>query len=97
MPPLAGGVLASHGFARHVATTWRVPAKQSVVPDTVYPGLHMGWQLVLLTTAEVQVPTPPLMGAVLALHGLARHVAAVRFPAKQLLFPDTVKYPCVSL
>ena len=80
-----------HEFAEHVAAV-NVPKEHELVPDTVYPELHVGWQVDPLASELVQSPAPPFAGAVDASHGFAEHVAAVRVPAVQELVPETV-YP----
>ena len=45
-----------------------VPALQDDVPDTVYPELHVGWQVDPLAREFVQSPAPPLVGAPEASH-----------------------------
>ena len=90
-PPFVGAVDASHGFAEHVAAV-SVPALQDDVPDTVYPELHVGWQVDPLAKELVQSPTPPFVGAADASHGFKEHVAAVSVPAVQELVPETT-YP----
>ena len=67
-PPYVGAVDASHGFAEHVAAV-NVPKEHELVPDTVYPELHVGWQVDPLAKELVQSPTPPFVGAVDASHG----------------------------
>jgi hypothetical protein len=69
-----------------------VPALQDDVPDTVYPELHVGWQVDPLAREFVQSPAPPLVGAAEASHGFAEQVAEVSVPALQDDVPDTV-YP----
>ena len=56
-----------HEFAEHVAAV-RVPALQDDVPDTVYPELHVGWQVDPGVRELVQSPAPPFVGAVDASH-----------------------------
>mmetsp|Transcript_9768 Transcript_9768/g.44500 ORF Transcript_9768/g.44500 Transcript_9768/m.44500 type:complete len:153 (+) Transcript_9768:96-554(+) len=51
--------------------------EHELVPDTVYPELHVGWHVDPLASELVQSPTPPFIGAVDASHGFAAHVAAV--------------------
>ena len=80
-----------HEFAEHVAAV-NVPKEHELVPDTVYPELHVGWQVDPLASELVQSPAPPFVGAVDASHGFAEHVAAVSVPALQDDVPDTV-YP----
>ena len=80
-----------HEFAEHVAAV-NVPKEHELVPDTVYPELHVGWQVDPLASELVQSPAPPFVGAADASHGFAEHVAAVSVPALQDDVPDTV-YP----
>ena len=80
-----------HEFAEHVAAV-NVPRKHELVPDTVYPELHVGWQVDPLASELVQSPAPPFVGAADASHGFAEHVAAVNVPRKHELVPETV-YP----
>ena len=89
--PFAGAADASQGFAAHVAAV-RFPAVQELVPDTVYPELHVGWHVEPLARELVQSPAAPFAGAADALHGFAEHVAAVNVPKEQDDVPDTV-YP----
>ena len=74
---------------KHVAAV-KVPALHELVPDTVYPLLHVGWHVDPDANELVHDPTPPLVGAVDASHGFAEHVAAVKVPALHELVPDTV-------
>ena len=85
---------AMHEFAEHVAAV-NVPKEHELVPDTVYPELHVGWQVDPLARELVQSPAPPFVGAADASHGFAAHVAAVNVPALQEDVPDTV-YPRVA-
>ena len=78
-----------HEFAEHVAAV-NVPKEHELVPDTVYPELHVGWHVDPLAKELVQSPTLPFVGAADASHGFAEHVAAVRVPAVQELVPETV-------
>ena len=80
-----------HEFAVHVAAV-KVPALHELVPDTVYPELHVGWHVDPLASEFVQSPAPPFVGAADASHGFAEHVAAVNVPKEHELGPDTV-YP----
>ena len=50
----------------HVAAV-RIPVEQPLVPDTVYPTLHVGWHVDPDASVDVQFPTPPFVGAVDAL------------------------------
>ena len=69
-----------------------VPKVHELIPDTVYPELHVGWHVEPLARELVQVPTLPFVGAADASHGFAEHVAAVNVPKVHELVPDTV-YP----
>ena len=80
-----------HGFAEQVAAV-SVPALQDVVPDTVYPELHVGWHVEPLAREVVQSPTPPFEAGADASHGFAEHIAAVSVPVLHDDVPDTV-YP----
>ena len=81
--PFAGAALASHGFGRHVAAV-SVPREHELVPETVYPALHVGRHEAPDASAAVQLPFAPFAGAALASHGFAVHevllnVFVVRF------------------
>ena len=73
-----------------------MPALHELVPDTVYPLLHVGWHVDPDANELVQSPTPPLVGAADASHAFAEHVAAVKVPALHELVPDTV-YPLLHV
>ena len=91
-PPFVGAAEASHGFAEQVAAV-SVPVLQDDVPDTVYPELHVGWQVDPLAREPVQSPAPPFVGAEDTSHEAAEHVAAVSVPKEEHeLIPETV-YP----
>ena len=66
-PPFVGAVDASHGFAEQVAAV-SVPALHEDVPDTEYPGLHVGWHVDPLANELVQSPISPFKGAIEASH-----------------------------
>ena len=68
--PFAGAADASHGFAEHVALV-STRSKHDVVPDTVYPELHVGWHVDPLASELVQSPAPPFDGVVDASHVVA--------------------------
>jgi hypothetical protein len=40
-PPLVGAT-TSHRFGEHATVSFRVPSKQDLVPDRLYPMLHVG-------------------------------------------------------
>ena len=90
-PPFEGAVDASHGFAEHVAAV-NVPSEHELVPETVYPESHVGWQVDPLAREPVQSPTPPFVGVEDALHGFGEHVALVSTRFKHDDVPETV-YP----
>ena len=58
------------GESVHVAAV-RVPAVQELIPETVYPELHVGWQVDPLGRVSVQLPTPPFVGAATPSHEIA--------------------------
>ena len=80
-----------HEFAAHVAAV-NVPKEHELVPDTVYPELHVGWQVDPLASELEQPPAPPFVGAVDASHGFGEHVALVSTLFKHDDVPETV-YP----
>ena len=61
---------AVHEFAVHVAAV-NVPKEHELVPDTVYPELHVGWHVDPLVKELVQSPASPFAGAAEASHGFA--------------------------
>ena len=82
--PLVGGVKPEQGLAVHAVVAVSSPAAQVVKPLGVYPMTHVGRHAEPLARASVQSPTAPLVGAFEASHGLASHVAGVRFPKLQV-------------
>ena len=88
LPPLTRSFAAQYVTAQVAAVS--VPALHELVPDTVYPALHVGWHVEPLARELVQSPTPPFVGATDASHGLGPHVAAVSVPRLHELVPDTV-------
>ena len=56
-----------HEFAEHVAAV-NVPKEHELVPDNVYPELHVGWHVEPLASELVQVPALPFVGAADASH-----------------------------
>ena len=63
---------AVHEFAEHVAAV-NVLKEHELVPDTVYPVLHLGWHVEPLARELVQSPMPPVVGAADASHDLETH------------------------
>ena len=64
----------------------------TLMPDTVYPLLHVGVHELPLARLDVHGPASPFVGAVDASHALALHMAVsvVSVPNRQVLVPDTV-------
>ena len=52
-PPFVGAADASHGLGEQVAAI-RFPAVHELVPETVYPESHVGWQVDPLAREQVQ-------------------------------------------
>ena len=60
---------ALHGWnVKEHAAAVSVPAVHELVPETVYPGSHVGWHVDPLARELVQSPTPPLAGGMDASH-----------------------------
>jgi len=68
-PPFVGAEDASHGAAEHVAAVSVPKEEHELIPETVYPNSHVGWHIKPLARELVQLPTPPLVGAMEASHG----------------------------
>ena len=64
-----GVPLEGAGDKVHVAAVSVPKEEHELVPETVYPDSHVGWQIKPLARELVQLPTPPLVGAVEASHG----------------------------
>ena len=79
-PPFVGAADASHGFGEQVAAI-RFPAVHELVPETVYPESHVGWQVDPLASVSVQVPTAPLTMRTLASHAFSLRTQAVGGPS----------------
>ena len=91
--PFVGATDASHGLALHTAVlVVSVPAVHVLVPDTVYPLLHVGVHELPLARLAVHGVATPNVGAVDASHALALHMAVsvVSMPNRQVLVPDNV-------
>ena len=73
----------------HVAAE-SVPALHVGVRKRKYPLLHVGLHDEPLASELVQLPTPPLVGAVDASHGFGLHVAEVSFLSRQDDVPASV-------
>ena len=73
----------------HVAAE-SVPALHVGVSARTYPLLHVGLHDEPLASELVQLPTPPLVGAVDASHGFGLHVAEVSFLSRQDDVPASV-------
>jgi hypothetical protein len=72
--PNVGAADASHALALHTTLSESMPAAQVLVPDNVYPLLHVGMHDIPPSTVEVHVPMPPFVGATTFTHGFTRHV-----------------------
>ena len=67
-PPFVGAEDASHEPEEHVAAVSVPKEEHELVPETVYPDSHVGWHVKPLARVLVQLPTPPLVGAMEASH-----------------------------
>ena len=61
--PFAGAVDASHGLGLHANVSVYLPYEHDLLPDAVYPLLHVGVHEAPLTRLESHVPAPPFVGA----------------------------------
>ena len=64
-----GGAGGGEGETAHVAAVSVPTEEHELVPDTVYPESHVGWHVEPLARELVQLPPPPLVGAMEASHG----------------------------
>ena len=64
-----GEVVFADGEDVHVAAVSVPTEEQELVPETVYPESHVGWHVEPLARELVQLPPPPLVGAMEASHG----------------------------
>ena len=71
---------AANGLGEQVAAI-RFPAVHELVPETVYPESHVGWQVDPLASVSVQVPTAPLTMRTLASHAFSLRTQAVGGPS----------------
>ena len=97
--PFVGAADASHGSALQTAVSVvSVPALHILVPDTVYPLLHVGVHELPLVRVDVHGVATPFVGAADASHGSALQtaVSAVSVPALHVLMPETV-YPLLHV
>ena len=94
--PFSGGEDALHVPGRLHVAAFKKPARQLVNPETMYPELQVGWQVLPLARAvnPAHVPVPPFKGAAAALQALALQVAVGKTPKEQVEGPDTV-YPAL--
>ena len=60
--------LEGAGDKVHVAAVSVPKEEHELVPETVYPDSHVGWHVKPLARVLVQLPTPPLVGAMEASH-----------------------------
>ena len=61
--------LEGAGDKVHVAAVSVPKEEHELIPETVYPNSHVGWHIKPLARELVQLPTPPLVGAMEASHG----------------------------
>jgi hypothetical protein len=96
--PFAIAIVASHALALQANVLLNVPAKHDLLPDAVYPLLHVGVHELPLARLAVQSPSAPFVVAAVASHALALHtaVSVVSVPAAQVLVPETV-YPLLHV
>ena len=65
---------ATHASGLHTAVSVRIPAAHDLVPDRVYPVLHVGAHVEPLARVFGQGDAlPKLMGSAASLHGSAEH------------------------
>lgn len=83
------GEIHTLGTFAHIAAE-SVPALHVDVRKRKYPLLHVGLHDEPLASELVQLPTPPLVGAVDASHGFGLHVAEVSFLSRQDDVPASV-------
>ena len=87
------GAVTAHALGLHTAeSVVSMPAAHVLVPDAVYPLLHVGVHELPLARLAVHGPASPFVGAADASHALALHtaVSVVSVPNRQVLVPDTV-------
>ena len=68
--PFESAVDASHGLGLHANVLVYEPYEHDLLPDAVYPPLHVGVHEAPLSRLESHVPAPPFVGASAALHAL---------------------------
>ena len=90
--PLATAVDASQELPLHTAVSVRIPAAHDLVPDRVYPVLHVGAHVEPLARVFGQGDAlPKLMGSAASLHGSAERLAvSVIAPSLHDRDPDMV-------
>ena len=72
------GAVTAHALGLHTAeSVVSVPAAHVLVPDTVYPLLHVGVHELPLARLAVHGPASPFVGAADASHALALHTAVL--------------------
>jgi hypothetical protein len=67
--PFVGAVAALHGFGLHSKLSLNVPYEHDLLPDAVYPLLHVGVHEAALSRLDGHVPMAPFVGAE-TVHGL---------------------------
>ncbi len=73
--PFIGAVDASHGLGLHANVLAYEPYEHDLLPDAVYPPLHVGVHEAPLTRRDPHVPAPPFVGAAV-LHALPAQFAS---------------------
>ena len=77
--PFESAVDASHGLGLHANVLVYEPYEHDLLPDAVYPPLHVGVHEAPLSRLELHVPAPPFVGAAAALHALPAQPARRAF------------------
>ena len=97
--PFVVATAASHALALQANVLLNVPAEHDLLPDAVYPLLHVGVHELPLAKLDVHGLASPFVGAVAALHALALHTAvSVRVAPSWLQYrePESV-YPLLHV
>jgi hypothetical protein len=88
--PPSAGVVTVHGLGLHSKLSLKVPYEHALLPDAVYPLLHVGVHEAPLSKLDVHVPAPPFVGAAAASHGSpARTERKACFRRKRRRAPPT--------
>jgi hypothetical protein len=76
--PFESAVDASHGLGLHTNVLVYLPYEHDLLPDAVYPPLHVGVHEAPLSRLDPHVPAPPFVGAAV-LHGSPAQLARRAF------------------